>query len=52
MKIRITAIILAAVIALPAALSASGASTKCKTKYPLILAHGMAATDKMFGFVE
>jgi triacylglycerol lipase len=32
--------------------AASAVDTTCKTKYPIVLAHGMLATDKMLGFIN
>lgn len=33
-------------------MAGSSKSTKCKTKYPVVFAHGMFATDKMLGFID
>lgn len=34
----------------PAMVMAAGSHNSCATKYPVVLAHGMLATDKMLGF--
>lgn len=52
MKLKISAILLAMLISSPAALLGSGSPPKCDTNYPVVLAHGMAATDQMFGFLD
>jgi len=39
-------------LALPIAAFAGGSSNPCQTKYPIILAHGMGATDDMLGFIN
>lgn len=50
---KIYSFILAAMIVMPAALSASGtASTACKTKYPIVLAHGMGASASIIGIID
>ncbi|MBP7582867.1 MAG: alpha/beta hydrolase [Spirochaetes bacterium] len=42
-----------ACLIVPAALFASGTShNTCATRYPIILAHGMGATDDMLGFID
>ncbi len=40
------------VISSAAVLLAGGNNYKCDTKYPVVLAHGMGATDGMLGFFE
>ncbi|MCU0848319.1 MAG: alpha/beta hydrolase [Spirochaetes bacterium] len=50
MKRLLLAIILA--LAIPFAVFAGGDSSPCKTVYPIVLAHGMGATDNMLGFIN
>lgn len=50
--LRLIGITMAMIIAIPAASFASGASTACKTKYPIVLAHGMGASAKIVGIVD
>jgi triacylglycerol lipase len=45
-------IMAAAMLITPALLFAGGSTPKCNTKYPVILAHGMGATDDMLGFIN
>jgi len=47
---KIIIAIIALFIAIP--VFAGGSSPKCNTKYPVILAHGMAATDDMLGVID
>ena len=50
---KLFAICLAVTLIVPVALFAGGSKhDKCKTKYPIILAHGMGATDDMLGFIN
>jgi triacylglycerol lipase len=49
-KLRILLFTLILVSVLPFA--APAANTTCQTKYPIVLAHGMLATDKMLGFIN
>jgi len=44
-------VFLMALIAIPA-VYASGDHSACATRYPVVLAHGMGATDDMFGFIN
>jgi triacylglycerol lipase len=37
---------------IPSVLFAAGESSPCATKYPVVLAHGMLATDDMLGFID
>ncbi len=39
-------------LAAPMAVFAGGSSDSCKTSYPVVLAHGMMATDDMLGFID
>lgn len=49
-KMLILAII--ALFIAPMAVYAGGSSGTCATKYPVVLAHGMGATDDMLGFIN
>ncbi len=49
-KVLVLSIIL--MFAVPVALFAGGSTPKCATKYPVVLAHGMGATDDMLGFIN
>lgn len=39
-------------ILIPTFIFAGGSIPKCDTKYPIVLAHGMGATDDMLGFIN
>jgi triacylglycerol lipase len=45
-------IVIALSLLFPAALMAGGASTKCATKYPIILAHGMGTEAKILYVID
>jgi len=51
MKKQILLLIMIITIASPAAF-AGGSSTSCKTKYPIVMAHGMGATTKILGIID
>ncbi|MDI6796173.1 MAG: alpha/beta hydrolase [Desulfatibacillaceae bacterium] len=54
MKTRIAAILLVLFLILPTIALAGGSntSTRCKTNYPVVLAHGMFATSEILGIVD
>lgn len=52
MKRSYLSFILAAMLLAPSFLFAGGSSDSCDTRYPVVLAHGMMATDDMLGFVD
>lgn len=49
---RFAALIVMVLLALPVNLFAGGDAERCKTKYPIFLAHGMGGTDQMLGFFD
>ena len=52
MKKLITAIIFMSFMLISVAAFAGGDSTKCATKYPVVLAHGMGAQAKIVNIVD
>ncbi len=52
MKAKFIVFILSALFVLPVSLFASGSSSKCDTKYPVVLAHGFAFQAKIFGVID
>lgn len=52
MKTKILAIFVVTIISMPSIVIASGGSTQCATNYPVVLAHGMAKTNNMFGLYD
>jgi len=51
-KIIVTTIMLSFVLMIATAAFAGGSSNTCKTKNPMVLAHGMFAHDDMLGFID
>ena len=53
MKAKVLVSLAVLILVLPAlALAGGSASTACKTKYPIVLAHGMFASAKIIGLVD
>lgn len=49
-RILIVAVVL--MMAFPIAVFAGGSSTKCATRYPVVLSHGMGAQAQIMGFID
>ncbi len=52
MKSKFFLFIVITLLAVPASLFASGSSSKCDTKYPVVMAHGFAAQAKVLSIVD
>ena len=52
MKKSALIIVISAFICLPSALFSAGDTSKCDTKYPIVLAHGMGAQAKIVNIVD
>lgn len=52
MRLKFLLFVIITILAVPASLFASGSSSKCDTKYPVVLAHGFSAQAKVLGIVD
>ncbi len=52
MKAKAIVAVILGLLLLPSVVLASGSSTTCATKYPLVLAHGMGASAEILGIVD